>query len=217
MLPIELSTDICSLRQKLDRLVMSCTMELDHQGEVIGYQINPGVIRSAARMTYTDVNAILEGDAVLRDKYASLVNNFELMKELALILNRKRVKRGAIDFDMPEPEIEFDEFGLMKSITRSERNFAHRLIEEFMLAANECMASYLESKGVPSLFRIHEKPDPRKVMEFEDVAATFGYSLGVGALPVKRFAYTDDRRPRRREGSRAGRGGQRQREFEIPE
>ncbi|HET8667565.1 MAG TPA: RNB domain-containing ribonuclease, partial [Terriglobales bacterium] len=217
MLPVELSTDICSLRPHLDRLVMSCTMEIDHQGEIVGYEINPGVIRSAARMTYTDVNAILEGDQLLRRKYAALVANFELMKELALILNRKRQKRGAIDFDMPEPEIEFDEFGLMKAITRSERNFAHRLIEEFMLSANECVASYLEQKNVPSLYRIHEKPDPRKVMEFENVAAGFGYSLGVGVMAIKKFSYTDDRRPRRREGSRAGRGGQRQREFEIPE
>jgi ribonuclease R len=217
MLPVELSTNTCSLRPQVERLVMSCTMEIDHQGEIVGYELNPGIIRSAARMTYTDVNAILEGDKVLREKYASLVNNFELMKELALILNRKRQKRGAIDFDMPEPEIEFDEFGLMKAITRSERNFAHRLIEEFMLSANECVASYLEQKGAPSLYRIHEKPDPRKVMEFENIAAGFGYSLGVGTLSVKKFSYTDERRPRRREGSRAGRGGQRQREFEIPE
>lgn len=217
MLPVELSTNLCSLRPQVDRLVMSCTMEIDHQGEIVRYGINPGIIRSTARMTYTDVNAILEGDKVLRQKYASLVNGFELMKELALILNRKRQKRGAIDFDMPEPEIEFDESGLMKAITRSERNFAHRLIEEFMLSANECVASYLEQKGLPSLYRIHEKPDPRKVMEFENIAAGFGYSLGVGALSVKKFSYTDERRPRRREGSRAGRGGQRQREFEIPE
>ncbi|HYG99692.1 MAG TPA: RNB domain-containing ribonuclease [Terriglobales bacterium] len=216
MLPVELSTNICSLRPNVDRLVMSCTMEIDHQGEIISYELNPGVIRSAARMTYTDVNAILEGDVGLRQRYAYLVENFERMRDLAKILNRKRVKRGAIDFDMPEPEIEFDEFGLMRSITRSERNFAHRLIEEFMLSANECVASYLEEKGVASLYRIHEKPDPRKVSDFENIAATFGYSLGVGALPVKRFSYTDDRRPRRREGGR-GRGGQQRRGVEIPE
>ena len=217
MLPVELSTNICSLRPQVERLVMSCTMEIDHQGEILSYEINPGIIHSAARMTYTDVNAILEGDKVLRQKYATLVNNFELMKELALILNRKRQKRGSIDFDMPEPEIEFDEKGLMKTITRAERNFAHRLIEEFMLSANECVASYLEQKGVPSLYRIHEKPEPRKVMDFENIAAGFGYSLGVGALSVKKFSYTDDRRQRRRDGSQAGRGGQRHREFEIPE
>src|SRR6202011_1570403 len=97
--------------------------------------LSEGVIRSAERMTYTDVNLLLEGDEALRRRYASLVETFELMRELALALNRKRVRRGSIDFDLPEPVIEFDEQGLMQGVTRSERNFAHRLIEEFMLAA----------------------------------------------------------------------------------
>ncbi len=216
MLPMELSTDICSLRPHLDRLVMSCLMEIDPKGEVQGYEITPGVIRSAERMTYTDVNAVLEGDAKLRSRYHALVDIFELMRELAMILTRKRVRRGSIDFDLPEPMIEFDEFGLMKAITRSERNIAHRLIEEFMLAANESVASYLENKDVPSLYRIHEKPDPKKVYEFETIAAAFGYSLGVGALPVKRFSYTDQRRPSRAPGPRT-RSGQRRQEVEIPE
>ena len=215
MLPIELSTDLCSLRPHQDRLVMSCIMEIDPRGDIVRYEISPGVIRSAERMTYTDVNAILEGDAKLRERYHRLVDVFELMRELAMILNRKRVRRGSIDFDLPEPVIEFDEFGLMKAITRSERNFAHRLIEEFMLAANESVASYLENKGVPSLYRIHEKPDPKRVYEFENIAAGFGYSLGVGALPVKRFSYTDQRRPGR--GPQRSRSGQQRRELEIPE
>src|SRR5207248_2547620 len=167
MLPIELSTDLCSLRPHVDRLVMSCTMEIDLKGDIQRYEINPGVIRSAERMTYTDVNAILEADARLRERYHALVDVFELMRELAMILNRKRVRRGSIDFDLPEPMIEFDEHGLMQAITRSERNFAHRLIEEFMLAANESVASYLENKNVPSLYRVHEKPDPKRVYEFE--------------------------------------------------
>ncbi|MGH9523687.1 MAG: ribonuclease R family protein [Terriglobales bacterium] len=216
MLPIELSTDICSLRPHVDRLVMSCVMEIDHRGEVVGYEINPGVIRSAERMTYTDVNAILEGDVKLRERYHKLVDIFELMRELAQILNRKRVRRGSIDFDLPEPVIEFDEHGLMKAITRSERNFAHRLIEEFMLAANESVASYLEQKDVPSIYRIHEKPDPKRVLEFETTAAAFGYSLGVGNLPVKKFRYTDERRPRNQRGQRS-RSGQSWREIEVPE
>ena len=215
MLPIELSTDLCSLRPHVDRLVMSCTMEIDPKGDIQRYEINPGVIRSAERMTYTDVNAILEGDAKLRERYHALVDVFELMRELAMILNRKRVRRGSIDFDLPEQVIEFDEHGLMKAITRSERNFAHRLIEEFMLAANESVASYLEKKDVPSIYRIHEKPDPKRVYEFESIAAAFGYSLGVGALPVKRFAYTDHRRPSR--GPQRSRTGQQRREVEIPQ
>ncbi len=215
MLPIELSTDLCSLRPHLDRLVMSCVMEIDAKGDIVGYEISPGVIRSAERMTYTDVNAILEGDAKLHERYHALVDVFELMRELAMILNRKRVRRGSIDFDLPEPVIEFDEFGLMKTITRSERNFAHRLIEEFMLAANESVASYLENKAVESLYRIHEKPDPKRVYEFENIAVAFGYSLGVGALPVKRFFYTDQRRPGR--GPERTRSGQQRHEMEIPQ
>ena len=143
MLPLELSTDICSLCPQVERLVMSCVMEIDNQGEIIGYEICPGIIRSAERMTYTAVNAVLEGDKAARERYSTLVENFELMRELAMILNRKRERRGSIDFDLPEPVIEFDDFGLMKSISRSERNIAHRLIEEFMLSANECVAGYL--------------------------------------------------------------------------
>ena len=120
-----------------------------------------------------------------------------------MILNRKRVRRGSIDFDLPEPVIEFDENGLMKSITRSERNIANRIIEEFMLSANECVASYLENKQVGSLYRIHEKPDPKRVYDFETIAAKFGYSLGVGALPVKRVQFKAERRDRYGSGRQA--------------
>ena len=194
MLPLELSTDICSLRPQVDRLVLSCVMRIDHRGEILGYELCEGIIRSAERMTYTDVSAVLDGDAVLRQKYSGLVSTFEMMRDLALILNRKRERRGSIDFDLPEPVIEFDEFGLMKSITRSERNIAHRLIEEFMLSANECVAGYLENKRVASLYRIHEKPDAKRVYDFEVIAATFGYSLGVGPLPIQRMQFKSERR-----------------------
>jgi ribonuclease R len=210
MLPIELSTDLCSLRPQVERMVLSCLMEIDHQGEIVGYTLSEGVIRSAERMTYTNVNLILEGDPALREHYHKLTDVFELMRELAMVLNRKRVRRGSIDFDLPEPMIEFDEHGLMKSITRSERNIANRIIEEFMLSANECVASYLESKGVASLYRIHEKPDPKRVMDFETTAARFGYSLGVGALPVKRVQFKAERRERYGTGQRA-------KTLEIPE
>src|SRR6266849_4662627 len=209
MLPLELSTDICSLRPHVDRLVMSCVMEIDHRGEILGYELCEGIIRSAERMTYTDVNAVLEGVVGARKRYASLVDLSVSMRDLALILNRKRERRGSIDFDLPEPVIEFDEFGLMKSITRSERNIAHRLIEEFMLSANECVAQYLENKRVASLYRIHEKPDARRVYDFEIIAATFGYSLGVGALPIQRMQFKSDRRASYGTGNRA-------REIEIP-
>jgi len=209
MLPLELSTDICSLRPHVDRLVLSCVMRIDPRGEIVGCEICEGVIRSSERMTYTAVNAVIEGDAGARQLYATLVPTFELMRDLAMILNGKRQRRGSIDFDLPEPVIEFDEFGLMKSITRSERNIAHRLIEEFMLSANECVAQYLESKRIASLYRIHEKPDAKRVYDFEVIAATFGYSLGVGALPIHRVQFKSDRRAAHGTGKQA-------RTIEIP-
>jgi ribonuclease R len=202
MLPLELSTDICSLRPEVERLVLSCVMEIDPQGEIVSYELGEGVIRSAQRMTYTNVNAIIEGDQALRRQYAGLAANFDLMYELAQILNRKRVKRGSIDFDLPEPVIEFDDWGLMKSISPSERNWAHRLIEEFMLAANETVAMHLEQRSIGSLYRIHEKPDPKRIYEFETIAASFGYSLGVGALPVKRMQMRSDKRSHHGSGRR---------------
>jgi ribonuclease R len=116
------------------------------------------------------------------------------MQELAEVLNQKRQRRGSIDFDLPEPLIEFDENGLMKAVTRSERFFAHRLIEEFMLAANETVATYLEHKGVASIYRVHEPPDPKRVYDFENLAAAFGYSLGIGSLPISRFRIKPDHR-----------------------
>jgi ribonuclease R len=207
MLPFELSTDICSLVPHADRLVYSALLEIDGQGGVVAQEFTPGVIRSVERMTYTNVHLLLEGDAALRERYKPLAARFELMQELALILNRKRVKRGSIDFDLPEPLIEFDQFGAMTGVTRAPRNIAHRLIEEFMLAANEAVAAHLETGGNPAIYRIHEKPDPKRVMEFEEVAAHFGYSLGVGPIPVKKFALTD----RRRDGSK------RQRAIDLPE
>ena len=188
MLPEELSNGICSLNPKVDRLVMSAIMEIDAAGKMVGADFASGVIRSVERMTYTNVNKVLEGDREMSDRYAPLVANFHRMKELALLLNRRRVERGSIDFDLPERVIEFDESGRMQSIGRSERNWAHRLIEEFMLAANEAVASYLDRRGVASLHRVHEKPDPKRVLEFEELAQAFGYSLGVDDLAERRVA-----------------------------
>ncbi|MGA3049106.1 MAG: VacB/RNase II family 3'-5' exoribonuclease [Terracidiphilus sp.] len=210
MLPQELSTDICSLRPGEDRLVLSCIMQLDADGRIESYEIVEGVIRSAARMTYTDVHAILEGDVETRARYATLVPNFERMRHLAGLMNKRREERGSIDFDLPEPVIEFDEHGQMRGVTKSERTWANRLIEEFMLAANECVATWLEDLGVPSIYRIHEKPEARRVVQFEELAASFGYSLGLGALPVKRIQTRGDRRD-------AQRSGRNPRTYEVPE
>ncbi len=200
MLPQELSTGICSLRPGEDRLVLSCIMRLDATGRIESYEIVEGVIRSAARMTYTEVHAILEGDPETRAHYTALVPNFERMRRLAGLMNQRREERGSIDFDLPEPVIEFDEQGRMRGVTKSERTWANRLIEEFMLAANECVAAWLEDLGVPSLYRIHEKPEPRRIVQFEELAASFGHTLGLGALPVKRLQMKSDRRDSKRTG-----------------
>ncbi len=184
MLPFELSTDICSLKPQVDRLVVSALIEFDRQGDPVQYEFCRGVIRSAERMTYTNVHKILEGDAEQRERYAPLVERFELMQELAQILTRKRYRRGSIDFDLPEPVIEFDAEGAMTGVSRGPRTMANRIIEEFMLAANEAVASHLDATGHASVYRIHEQPDPKRVLEFEDVAAQFGYSLGEGPVPV---------------------------------
>ncbi|MDP9054638.1 MAG: VacB/RNase II family 3'-5' exoribonuclease, partial [Acidobacteriota bacterium] len=191
MLPFELSTNICSLVPQADRLVLSALIEFDRAGEPLRFEFCRGVIRSAERMTYTNVHLLLEGDPAQRARYAPLVERFELMRELAEILQRKRYKRGSIDFDLPEPLIEFDAAGTMTGIGRSPRNIANRIIEEFMLAANEAVAEHLEQTGHPAIYRIHEQPDPKRVMDFEEAAAQFGYSLGVGAIPVSRHRYKE--------------------------
>uniref|UniRef100_E6PYJ0 Ribonuclease R n=1 Tax=mine drainage metagenome TaxID=410659 RepID=E6PYJ0_9ZZZZ len=213
MLPHELSTGICSLKPDEDRLVLSCLMRLDEDARIESFRVTEGVIRSAARMTYTQVHKILEGDAETRAQFAVLTPAFEAMRELAGRMNARRSERGSIDFDLPEPVIEFDGQGQMQGVARAERTWANRLIEEFMLAANECVATWLEDLGVPSLYRIHEQPDPRRVVDFEDAAAAFGYSLGLGALPVKRFQPRGERREQQRRG-----GNQRDaRAVEVPE
>ncbi len=218
MLPEDLSNGICSLNPQVDRLVMSAVMELDSSGAVLHARFTAGVIHSAERMTYTNVNKVLEGDAEMSARYAAQVEHFHLMRELALILNARRNGRGSIDFDLPEPFIEFDELGRMVKIIRSERNIAHRIIEEFMLAANEAVASYLEKRAIASLHRVHEKPDPKKVLEFEELAHAFGYSLGVENLAerqvvVKHGHSAGRARPGFGHGRGAGRGGGRERQM----
>lgn len=209
MLPPQLSSGMCSLRPEEDRLVLSCIMQIDSQGEIASYEICEGIIRSARRMTYTQVQAILNSsndtatdvERAIREQFVDLVTEFERMHELALKLNRKRQRRGSIDFDLPEPVIEFDPGGNMQSIVRSERGWAHRLIEEFMLSANECVATWIEHHGIPGIYRIHETPDPKRILDFEETASGFGYSLGFSSLPVKKITMKADRRDVRRGGS----------------
>ncbi|MGB7280938.1 MAG: RNB domain-containing ribonuclease [Candidatus Acidiferrum sp.] len=195
MLPEALSNGMCSLKPHEERLVMSALMEFDAAGKMLSAHMTPGVMRSAERMTYTDVNKVIVGDAGATVRYAGLAAHFRDMKELALLLNKRRNEDGSIDFDLPEPVIEFDEKQQMTNIVRSERNIAHRLIEEFMLAANRAVASYLLRRGIAALHRVHEKPDARKVLEFEELARAFGYSLGVADLHQREIAVRHGRVP----------------------
>jgi ribonuclease R len=197
MLPPQLSSGMCSLRPDEDRLVLSCIMEIDGRGEVLGYEVCEGIIRSAKRMTYTQIQGVLDGNVETRQEFAKLVPEFERMYELALKLNAKRHRRGSIDFDLPEPVIQFDPDGNMEAIVRSQRGWSHRLIEEFMLSANECVATWIESQDVASVYRIHEVPDPKRIVDFEETASQFGYSLGFSTLPVKRIQTKGDRRDSR--------------------
>ena len=267
MLPHALSSGMCSLLPHQDRLVLSCVMEVDARGEIVGYRVGEGIIRSARRMTYTGVQHCLNAspeaavwngvraastasqdtpaetpkqpahessthrsarvtpepsaeDLLERERIAmeqpELPAAFDRMLELALRLNRKRARRGSIDFDLPEPVVEFDPEGNMKAIVRSERGWAHRLIEEFMLSANECVATWLTAQAIPSIYRIHEMPDPKRIMEFEETAAGFGQTLGIGALPVKRLTMKSDRREAQRRGAQ-GRNNRPAQAQEIPE
>jgi len=186
MFPSELATGLCSLNPDVDRLVQSCLMEIDRHGDVVRYEIHDGVIHSDARMTYTDVNAILtKTDPAVTARYADFVKMFESMHELYGILHDRRRRRGSIDFDLKEPEIVLDDEGMVEEIIAAERNVAHRLIEEFMLVANETVAQHLDGHGVPTLYRIHEAPDPLKVEEFEEFVGTLGYSLAAPANAVR--------------------------------
>src|SRR5262245_7664176 len=186
MFPSELATGLCSLNPHVDRLVQSCLMEVDRRGTVVRYELHDGIIHSDARMTYTDVNAILtDRNPEVMERYRTLVPMFERMRDLFAILNRRRHRRGSIDFDLKEPEIILDDEGLVEEIIAAERNIAHRIIEEFMLLANETIAQHLDENDVPTLYRIHERPDPLKVEEFEEFISTLGYSLGAPPEAVK--------------------------------
>ena len=186
MFPSELATGLCSLNPHVDRLVQSCLMEVDRRGSVVRYELHDGIIHSNARMTYTEVNAILtEHDPAVIGRYENLVPLFELMRELFEVLNTRRHRRGSIDFDLKEPEIVLDDEGMVEAIIAAERNVAHRIIEEFMLLANETVAQHLDDQEVPTLYRIHEDPDPLKVEEFEEFISTMGYTLGAPPNDVK--------------------------------
>jgi len=178
MLPPKLSSGICSLKPGEDRLVFSVIMEVNARGEVVKRRFTEAVLHSRARMTYTSVAKILVNkDPQERARYAELVPLFETMEELCGILSAKRYRRGAVDFDLPEAEIEFDHSGRVIRVVPAERNIAHRIIEEFMLLANETVAERVTASGGPALYRVHEQPDPQKVQDFAEFALALGYVL----------------------------------------
>lgn len=180
MLPHKLSNGICSLNEGEDRLALSCLMTINKKGDIIDHEIVESVICSNKKMTYTDVNAIIEdNDEETCKKYAELVPMFMLMKELADILRNKRKKRGSIDFDLPETKIMLDGEGKPIEIKPYERNSATRLIEDFMLAANETVAEHFYYMDIPFVYRVHEKPDVDKIKKLATFISNFGYGLKV--------------------------------------
>ncbi|MEK4486940.1 ribonuclease R [Psychrobacillus sp. FSL H8-0484] len=175
MIPHRLSNGICSLNPQVDRLTLSCEMIFDGSGMVTSHEIFQSVIRTTERMTYSDVYKILEEkDAALIERYEPLVPMFETMAELAAVLREKRKNRGAIDFDFPEAKIIVDENGWPTDVVNRERTVAERLIEEFMLAANETVAEHFKWMDVPFIYRIHEDPKPEKLQRFFGFLTNFG-------------------------------------------
>lgn len=176
MIPHRLSNGICSLNPKADRLTLSCLMEITPNGEIVHHEIFPSVIRSTERMTYTNVRKIVEReDEDVVAQYEPLVPLFDSMKELALILRKRRMDRGAIDFDFDEAKILVNEDGKPADIVLRDRSIAERIIEEFMLAANETVAEHIHWLDVPFIYRIHEDPNPEKLQAFLEFITNFGY------------------------------------------
>jgi ribonuclease R len=194
MLPDRLSNGICSLNPKVDRLTMSALMEVDRRGRVVNYELRETVIRSNERMTYTDVNKLLaHTDPQLAMRYAGLLDLFKTMEELARILIKMREQRGAIDFNLPESIFEFDDEGRVAGVLRADRNIAHRIIEEFMLLANETVAGHFARLKIPSLYRTHEAPNPQRVMEFSELIQAYGYSFPVEGVSSKDYQHLSHR------------------------
>ena len=176
MLPEKLSNDLCSLRPAVPRLTVSVLMEVSADGRVLRSEFAPSVIRTVERMTYTSVFRVLEGDEAERRRYAGLVDGFLLMRDLARALRARRIADGGLDFDLVEPELVYEQ-GKLLAVAAAERNEAHRLIEEFMVAANVAVASFLTEKGVPTIYRVHPVPAVADLEKLRDILIRFGYLL----------------------------------------
>ena len=179
MLPERLSNGLCSLNPRVDRLVLSAILELDPKGRVTGAEFAKGVIRSGHRMTYTEVARLLEEGPGPDDprRYGDYLEDFRLMGEVAALLRARREARGSIDFDLPDADIVLDDAGLVVGIVPESRNVAHRLIEEFMLAANEAVAKKLLFARQPAIYRVHDRPDPDRLVDLKEILESFGYAL----------------------------------------
>jgi len=178
MFPPELSSEICCLHPKKDRLTVTVEMRFDKNGERRGVRFYPSVIRSDERLTYTWVKKILvEGDEELKRRFRHLLPSLNLMADLCQKLRAMRIERGAIDFDLPEPEVILNLQGETEDIVRAERNLAHQIIEEFMIAANEAVAKFMEKRGVPFIYRIHEPPKKESIDEFRRFISHLGYKM----------------------------------------
>ncbi len=179
MLPERLSNGLCSLNPRVDRLVLSALLELDAKGRVTSAEFSKGVIRSAHRMTYTEVARLVETPATSEDerRYGPSLSDFRLMGEVAALLRARREARGSIDFDLPDADVVLDDAGLVVGIVPESRNVAHRLIEEFMLAANEAVAKKLLFAKQPAIYRVHDRPDPDRLVDLREVLESFGYEL----------------------------------------
>ena len=176
MFPPELSNEICCLHPRLDRLTLTAELRYDGNGERRGVRFYPSVIRSNERLTYTWVRKILvDGDAELREKFSPLLPSLDLMADLCQELRRRRIARGAIDFDLPEPEVILNLQRETEDIIRAERSLAHQIIEEFMIAANEAVAHFMEERGFPFIYRIHEPPKKEAMDEFRRFISHLGY------------------------------------------
>jgi ribonuclease R len=184
MFPPELSNEICCLHPRADRLTMTVELRFDGNGEALGYRFYSSVIHSHERLTYTIVKRILlDEDAELKDRYKTLLPSLEQMAFLAQRLRQKRMERGTLDFDLPEPEVILDLQGETEEIIRSERNLAHQMIEEFMIAANEAVARFIEERKVPSIYRIHESPSPEAIGKFQEFVSHLGYGIRMATEP----------------------------------
>lgn len=177
MLPVTLSNGICSLNPDVDRLAFSALMEFDKDGRCHKSSFAKTVIRSKARMTYNKVNQIFAGDSATRAEYAFLTETADRMHTLSLAMRRRRAERGALDLDLPEPQIVVDESGEPVDVISRPRGDAEKMIEEFMLAANEAVAAYMAKRSNPTVYRVHEDPDPEKLRLFAQYARPFGYRV----------------------------------------